>query len=80
MKICRCRTAPVGERRAVTEVGVIEELVLSKRSEQATCTVLLLFVVGYEKRDHIAQNVIFFYFSTCHHSKAIIAPGFPLGL
>jgi len=39
-----------------------------------------LYVVGYEKRDHIAQNAIFCYFSTCHHSKIIRAPGFPLSL
>ena len=34
-------------------------------------------VVGYENRDHIMQNAIFFCFSSCHHSKAT---GFPLGL
>ena len=35
------------------------------------------FVVGYEKRDHIVQNVICCCFSSCHHSKAIRALGFP---
>ena len=39
-----------------------------------------LYVVGYEKRDHIAQKAIFCCSSACHHTKAIRAPGFPLGL
>ena len=39
-----------------------------------------LYVVGYEKRDHFAQNAFFCRFSNCHHFKALRASGFPLGL
>ena len=36
----------------------------------------VVYVVGYEKGDHIAQNAIFWHFSNCHHFKASRAPGF----
>ena len=62
----------IGSRRIVTVV--VKHLIPEQNSLH------LLFVVGYEKRDHNAQNAIFGYFSTYHHSKAIRVPGFPLGL
>ena len=55
------------------------DLDLLKLNILRSCTIiilLLLNVVGYEKRDHFAQNVIFWHFSNCHHSKASRAPGF----
>ena len=49
---------------------------------QSTCTLarfVCTYVIGYEKRDHIAQNAIFCHFSKCHHFKASRILGFWLG-
>ena len=39
-----------------------------------------IFVTGFEKRGHFAQNAIFCHFSTYHHCKAVRTLGFRLGL
>ena len=44
------------------------------------CRKFYKYVVGYEKRDLVAQNAIFYRFSNYHHSIALRALGFPLGL
>ena len=39
-----------------------------------------LYVTGFEKRGHFAQNAIFCHFLTCHHFKVVEAPGFRFGV
>ena len=52
----------------------------TKEMRLETVQLTLVYVTGYEKRDHIAQNAIVCHFSSCHHFKAMEVPGFPLGL
>ena len=50
----------------------------NKRASKTWISLYIVFMTGFEKREHFAQNAIFCHLSTCHHFTAVRVLGFRL--